>query len=113
MSASPYVGFWSYTRRDNELDKGGVAQLAQSISDEYELQTGEALEMFVDNRSITWGDEWQKNIDEALDNTVFLIAIITPLYLLSSACRQEFLNFARHLGVGKSRRVLLPIVYSN
>jgi|ERR1039457_1397942 hypothetical protein len=111
MAIGEDVGFWSYTHRDNDLDHGRVARLAQDISDEYELQTGDALEMFVDNRSIKWGNEWREHIGLALKRTVFFIAIITPLYLRSNACRREFDNFASNLRANKHSHILLPILY--
>ena len=112
MASGESVGFWSYTHRDNDLDRGRE-RLAQDISDEYELQTGETLKMFVDSHSIKWGDEWQKDIGKALNHTVFFIAIITPLYLRSEACRREFSDFASGLQANKHDQVLLPVLYSD
>ena len=112
MHVGEHVGFWSYTHRDNDLDRGRVARLAQDIADEFELQTGGILKMFIDNRSIKWGDEWRKSIGQALDHTTFFIAIITPLYLRSTECRREFLDFTSNPYTGEQSRVLLPILYS-
>lgn len=113
MSGGTPVGFWSYAHRDNDLDRGRVGTLAQDISDEFELQTGESLEMFVDNRSIRWGEEWLRSIDRALDYTSFFIPIITPLYWRSVECRRELQEFSSHLSAARKRRVLLPILYSD
>lgn len=113
MSIPVPVGFWSYTHRDNDLDRGRVARLAQDIVDEYELQTGKPLRMFVDSISIEWGNEWRRNIDEALDGIVFFIAIITPLYLRSIACRGELMEFYKLFQLNSARRVVLPILYSD
>lgn len=113
MSVGSNVGFWSYTHRDNDLDHGCVGRLAQDVADEFELQTGDSLKMFVDSHSINWGDDWQQDISHALVDTVFFIAVITPLYLRSIACREEFLEFASHLNVRSPKRILLPILYSD
>jgi TIR domain len=108
-----YVGFWSYAHRDNDLDRGRVARIAKDIADEFELQTGKTLKMFVDRDSIEWGDGWKGNINSALKRSVFLVALVTPLYLRSVECRREFLSFASHLRSGSSGPVLLPILYSD
>lgn len=113
MQAAEYLGFWSYAHRDNDLDRGRIAELAKSISDEFELQTGNTLRMFVDENSLRWGDEWREGIDQSLDHCIFFIAIITPLYLQSEQCRREFLDFASQLRAGRQASVLLPILYSD
>jgi hypothetical protein len=111
MPADASVGFWSYAHRDNDLDRGRVSQLARDLADQFELLTGHILEMFVDSRSIEWGHEWRRRVDQALDSTTFFIAIVTPLYLRSSECRREFLDFVGNIGGADDKRVLLPILY--
>lgn len=113
MTSSGPICFWSYTHRDDDLEGGRIRRLANSISNEYELMTGESLEMFVDNTAIAWGQRWRSVIDDALTRTAFFIPVITPLYLRSNECRREFLEFsgkARNLG---SIDLLLPILYSD
>jgi TIR domain-containing protein len=108
-----YVGFWSYAHRDNDLDRGRVARLANDIADEFELQTGQTLKIFIDRHSIEWGDEWKASINEALSSAVFLIPLVTPSYLHSPECRREFLDFVSHLRPDKPGHILLPILYSD
>jgi hypothetical protein len=107
------VGFWSYVHRDNQLDKGYVMGLAEAVADEFELMTGEELELFVDSQRIEWGDEWRQTIDLSLSKTVFFIAVITPLYLRSKECRREFIEFLGALGADPTHRFLLPILYTD
>lgn len=113
MHIREHVGFWSYTHRDNDLDDGRIARLAKDISDEFELQTGETLRMFLDSNSIEWGDEWRQSINQAMDHAVFFIAIITPLYVRSIECRREFLAFMAQLQSSEPARILLPILYTD
>lgn len=79
--------------------------------EEYNLLSGEPLELFVDHDSIAWGEEWRTRVDSSLAQTTFFIPIITPRYFMRSECRRELLEFAakaKGLGVGE---LLLPILY--
>lgn len=111
MANTAVAGFWSYAHDDNKLDGGAILGLARAIKDEYNLLTGEPLELFVDNDSIDWGNEWRKRIEFALAETTFFIPIITPRYFNRIECRRELLEFsakAKALGV---EELILPILY--
>jgi hypothetical protein len=105
------VGFWSYAHDDNRLDNGAILKLARSISEEFELLSGEPLTLFVDREDISWGEAWRERINEALTETTFFIPIITPRYFTRPECRRELLEFAakaRNIGTDE---LLLPILY--
>jgi hypothetical protein len=105
------VGFWSYAHEDNELDGGAILELARLIGEEYNLLSGESLELFIDRTDIAWGEEWRARVDATLSQTTFFIPIITPRYFARQECRRELLEFAaeaRSLGV---EELLLPILY--
>ena len=105
------AGFWSYAHEDDKLDSGGILKLRQLISEEYNLISGEVLDLFVDSDGIAWGDDWRIKIDTALSQTIFFIPIITPRYFIRPECRRELLEFAgkaKSLGV---EELLLPILY--
>ncbi len=104
-------GFWSYTHRDNDLDGGRIIRLAEAIGNEFELITGEELQVFVDNKSIAWGDLWRIRIDSALDSIAFLIPVLTPRFFKSQECRKEVLTFAIHAANVGLDDLLLPIHY--
>jgi hypothetical protein len=111
MPDEPAVGFWSYTHEDNKLDGGAILKLAELIMEEYNLLSGEPLNLFIDRDSIVWGQEWRTRIDSTLTQTTFFIPIITPRYFNRPECRRELLEFAakaKSLGVGD---LLLPILY--
>lgn len=57
--------FWSYAHKDEENSRGAVLELLESIKAEYELQTGDELEVFVDKDAIEWGSNWKDAINEA------------------------------------------------
>jgi hypothetical protein len=106
------VAFLSYAHRDNDLDRGRVRGLADDIIGEFELMTGEPLQLFVDSSSIEWGQEWRSQIDAGLHHASFLIAIVSPLYLRSPECRREFLEFAELSRSRPAGHVILPILYA-
>lgn len=112
MSASTAVGFWSYAHQDNDADEGRLVRLAERVQAEYQLLTGQEIKIFVDRADLSWGDEWRSRIDEALQQTTFFIAIVTPRYLQSVECRKELLQFtgeATSLGL---QMLFLPVIYT-
>ena len=111
MSIETVTGFWSYSRDDNSLDGGGILELARLLREEYNLLSGEPLELFIDHDSVAWGEQWRERIDSSLSQTTFFIPIITPRYFTRPECRRELLEFAakaKSLGV---EELILPILY--
>ncbi len=111
MALSDAAGFWSYTRKDDELEGGRIRRLAEKLRAEFALLTGAELELFVDRDGIEWGDAWRSRIDEALAATTFFIPIITPRYFERRECRHELLTFIGHAKSLGMEELLLPILY--
>lgn len=112
MAVSDVAAFWSYSHEDDEHDGGAIVKLAESLSDEFALVTGQALTLFVDRTGISWGEEWRRRIDDALSSTTFFVPVITPRYFTRAECRRELLEFssqAQSLGVSE---LILPIRYA-
>lgn len=104
-------GFWSYVRDDDEADGGRITQLARDVASQFEMITGERVELFIDRDAISWGDNWRTNIDDNLATTAFFVAVITPRFITSPECRREttaFAKKARELGVTE---LFLPLLY--
>jgi hypothetical protein len=110
-SADGPSGFWSYVHKDNDQGGGRILRLAQRISDEFAMLTGQDLEVFVDRESLAWGDEWRLRINVALQETTFFIPVVTPRYFNSEECRNELLKFAAHARSLGADDLLLPILY--
>lgn len=111
MSTGTVAGFWSYAREDNELDSGAILELARLIMEEYNLLSGEELQLFIDRDNIAWGEQWRDRIDSALTQTTFFIPIVTPRYLMRPECSRELLEFTaktKSLGI---EELVLPILY--
>ncbi|MFD6989061.1 toll/interleukin-1 receptor domain-containing protein [Streptomyces sp. NPDC059943] len=113
MTNEQPAGFWSYTRRDDQLDGGRITRLSERIANAFEIITGEPLEIFIDKKSIEWGDAWRARLDSALTGTTFLIPIVTPKFLQSQECRREVIKFAGHAASLGLEELLLPIHYVN
>lgn len=108
-----YDSFWSYAHDDDTRSYGRVLKLAEAISNEFALTTGSELDLFVDRKSLRWGEAWRSRIDDAVGEAPFFIAIITPSYLKSIECRKELIAFSGHAKSRGIDRLFLPILYIN
>ncbi len=104
-------GFWSYVHDDDKADSGRIVQLAKDIVNQYEMITGDKIELFLDKTKINWGDNWKEQVDKSLASTAFFIPVVTPRYLMSAQCRREmqyFLTKATSLGI---KEIILTLIY--
>ncbi|MFJ5799583.1 molecular chaperone Tir [Streptomyces decoyicus] len=113
MTDAQPIGFWSYTHRDDHLDGGRIVRLSEQIANAFEIITGDPLEIFLDKKSLEWGDAWRMRLDSVLTGTTFLIPIVTPKFLMSQECRREVITFAGHAASLSLDELLLPIHYVN
>ncbi|GLF95973.1 toll/interleukin-1 receptor domain-containing protein [Streptomyces yaizuensis] len=112
MNQDEPVGFWSYTRRDDQIERGRIKRLVDLIADEFEIMSGRQLHIFFDKEDISWGEEWRSRVDSAIMGTTFMIAIVTPRFLRSQECRREVITFSSHASSRGLDDLLLPILYS-
>lgn len=106
-------GFWSYVQGDDLAEAGRIRQLAEDIAAQYEMATGEPLQLFLDQVALKWGDDWRKSVDGFLESAAFFVPVITPRYFMSRECRREFRTFVERseaLGVSE---LILPLYYMN
>jgi hypothetical protein len=104
-------GFWSYVHKDDEAQGGRIAQLARDVVAQYEMITGESIELFLDQDRLQWGDNWREKVDESLASVAFFIPVLTPRYFQSVECRRELNHFvrrARRLGL---EELIMPVLY--
>ena len=104
-------GFWSYVRQDDEAESGRISKLAKDVVDQYELLTGDEIELFLDQDEIKWGDKWREKIDGSLASVMFFIPVLTPRYFKRPECRRELQFFARQADKLGLRELLLPLYY--
>lgn len=104
--------FFSYSHNDDEILDGFITPLSRSLSYFLEIKSGQSVHVFVDSVSILWGDEWRTKIEAALSRCSVFVPFVTPNYLRSISCRDEFTAFnsaATHLGACELILPVLPV----
>jgi hypothetical protein len=104
-------GFWSYVHADDDAEGGRITDLARDLAAQYEMLTGESIDLFLDRDDLTWGTDWRAAVDGSLAATAFFIPVLSPRYFLSAECRRElngFVRKAKRLGL---EDLVLPILY--
>jgi hypothetical protein len=108
------VGFFSYSREDDEDSSGGLSALRDRIQRELRSQLGRSAKTFrlwQDKESIAWGQHWKERIEDAVAQAAFFIPIVTPTAVQSPFCLFEFNSFlAREQTLGRDD-LLFPIYY--
>jgi hypothetical protein len=108
------VGFFSYSRNDDEGDDGAVAGLANRIYRELRSQLGRTdknFKLWRDKDALAAGEHWKEKLKEAVSESVFFIQMVTPSAVNSNFCRFEFERFIeRERELGRSDLVF-PILY--
>lgn len=90
----PPIGFWSYSRQDDELSQAKLSGLRALLKAEIQQQYGrEPVQLFQDVGAITHGDDWEREIRNALAQATFIIPIITPNFIQSQWCSKEVALF--------------------
>ncbi len=96
------IAFFSYAHGDDTHSGGKLIEFCRWLESEVRTLSGDdTFEIFVDRDDIEWGQRWRQVIDGGLDESVFLISVISPRYLNRDECRREFLEF-----LSKERRVI-------
>ncbi len=107
----PPIGFWSYSRDDDDRARGRLTQLHALLTEELKGRFGRraGVRLFRDVSEITYGDLWEQKIINELNQSSFLIPILTPDFLQSEWCCKEVLHFQdRETTLGRSG-LIFPI----
>lgn len=104
-------GFWSYVHKDDEAQGGAISKLARDVVAQYEMITGESIELFLDRDRLEWGDDWRKKVDESLATVAFFIPVMTPRYFQSVECRRELNHFVRRAKNLGLEELIMPVMY--
>jgi hypothetical protein len=112
--ASDLVGFFSYSREDDEDSGGKLSKLRERIQAELRGQLGRTkrdFRLWQDKTAIAHGELWEDRIKTAISESAFFIPIITPTAIRSSHCKFEFDSFlAREKELGRSN-LIFPVLY--
>jgi hypothetical protein len=110
------IGFFSYSREDDEDSSGALSALRDRIQRELRGQLGRSKSTFrlwQDKEAIAPGKLWEDEIKTAAGQAVFFIPIITPTVIRSHYCKFELDSFiARETKLGRDDLVF-PILYIN
>src|SRR5438105_3165156 len=74
------VGFFSYSREDDEAFRGGLSGLREGIQRELSAQLGRSkttLRLWQDVAAIAPGKHWEAELKAAIDGSFFFIPIIS------------------------------------
>src|SRR5471030_3203877 len=87
------VGFFSYSRDDDEDSHGALSALRDRIQRELRGQLGRSardFRLWQDKEAIAPGKLWEAEIKAAIEQSTFIIPIVTPTTARSPFCRFEF-----------------------
>ena len=108
------VGFFSYSREDDDAFKGMLSALRDGIQRELGAQLGRskrAFRLWQDQTAIAPGKLWESEIKTAIDELFFFLPIVTPRSVSSKYCKFEFESFlAREKAIGRGD-LIFPILY--
>jgi WD40 repeat protein len=112
--SSSLVGFFSYSRDDDEGSRGALSALRDAIQWELSAQLGRSqsnFQIWQDKAAIPVGTFWEERIKLGISQSVFFIPIVTPRAFKSKNCAFEFEAFlAREKELGRTDLVF-PLLY--
>jgi hypothetical protein len=105
------VGFWSYGRHDDAHSDGQLSLLRAIVGRAVSLQYGAEIQLWQDVAAIPFGADWAETIERTIDQTTFFIPIVTPRFLKSINCRDEFLAFRKRMEKLGRNDLIFPVHY--
>jgi hypothetical protein len=104
--------FLSYSHDDNEATYNRVIQIGNDARRLYKSLSGLEVGLFIDTEAINLGERWRERIRSGLTNATILLAFVSPLYLGSAACREEFQSFVSAALDADSRKLIIPLLFT-
>jgi hypothetical protein len=108
------VGFFSYSREDDEAFGGTLSALRGGVERELSAllgRTKKTFRLWQDQMAIAPGELWELKIKTAVNESLFFIPIVTPRSTNSKYCKFEFeLFLAREEALGR-KDLIFPILY--
>jgi L-asparaginase len=103
--------FISYAQIDNETEtgfnsNGKIDKYVRLLKNMYRLALGNELNVFIDS-SINIGDQLHTRIKDEIENSLVMVAFISPSYIKSNYCYQEWLAFTGKT-IGKNK--IIPFI---
>lgn len=105
-------GFLSYTHMDDEYFGGYITEFRKMLENSVRVTSGvRSFELFQDSEGIVIGANWRKRLSEAIDESSFLVPMLTPLYFSSQPCRDEMTEFLEHERSLGRDDLMLPLYF--
>src|SRR5262249_372217 len=112
--ASDLVGFFSYSREDDEDSGGKLSKLRERIQAELRGQLGRTkrdFRLWQDKGAIAPGELLEDPIKKDISESVFFFPIITPNAVRSPYCKFEFESFLAREKELDRNNLIFPILY--
>lgn len=100
--------FWSYSRHDDPIQLEG---LHKALEKEVAALVGWDFRIWRDRQDIATGSDWRAQIIAGLHRARIMIAVVTPRWLSSPYCREEYELFLKAEAHLKDYRIIFPIDY--
>lgn len=104
--------FVSYARVDDAATYSRVTKFASSIKRLYESMTGEQVRLYMDADLSEAGDIWIDRIRLGVSSSAILLAFVSPAYLRSAACREEYRELTNFVCASSTSRLIVPLLFS-
>lgn len=101
--------FMSYTHADENFLGGQLTELRTELEKTLHFISGHHISIFQDIEGIHLGQNIQQRIAESLHETLVLIPIVTPSYIRSAWCRDEFTRFLERERILGRNDLIIPI----
>lgn len=105
------TGFFSYAHSDNIFNC--LQNLRDDVCREYQILTGQKLELFIDVRDLAWGSHWHEAIKSGIATSSFFLPVLSPSYFMSEACVQELQQYMEKVERTNTPELILPLLFSS
>ena len=104
------LAFLSYTRKDDEFFGGYITAFRKMLENAVHVVSGqETFQIFQDIEGIVIGENWKKKLADVIQESSFLVPILSPLFFNSGPCTDEVKEFLAHERVLKRDDLILPV----
>ncbi len=105
------VAFISYSDADEVASHGALLGLRSRIHSELQIQIGGKVRLWQNALRIPFGADWKLSMSNAIAESDFLIAVVTPEAMVSESCGVEYRCFLERESVLGRRDLVFPLLY--
>ena len=106
------MAFLSHTRKDDEFFGGYITEFRKTLENAVHVVSGdESFKIFQDIEGIVIGENWKRKLTEVIQQSSFLVPMLSPLFLNSAPCREEVTEFLHHERALDRDDLILPVYF--